>query len=168
MPDHEVQKVDLPERVSLVSPLFRRSDAMRKLGRECPHRLRIRRVVVASNGQFSSIEQKCCKQIPHARFNRAGVGLAQSRLEGNAPSLLARRHTSLSPQRTIGVIQEIAGGDIDRDIVVEGEVLTPFEGLESVDGDLAEFLNPAEFSSLNEETVTPQSRHLVGNRRVTT
>ena len=64
------------------------------------------------------------------------MSLSETPLELQASQLLLGRHATLSPQRAIGVIKEVTGCNIDRDVVVERKVLTPLEGLEAVDGDL--------------------------------
>jgi hypothetical protein len=85
-----------------------------------------------------------------------------------AAFLLLGGHATFAAERAIGVIEEVARRDIDRDVVMEWEVLTPLEGLETVDSNLIKIGNTLELTCLQEQAMSAEPSDLVPDSGRTT
>src|SRR5262245_18418733 len=54
---------------------------------------------------------------------------------------------------------------MDRDVVMEGKILTPLEGLEAVDSDFGKRRQSSELVGLEKQAVTSEARNLMRDRR---
>src|SRR5262245_54419521 len=92
-------------------------------------------VVVAAEHDPALGEPADPEHIGHLVADGPGVGPAQLELEPGTPSPLGGSHATLAAQRRVGETVEEVGVAADQDVEVEGEVLTPLEALEAVEGD---------------------------------
>ena len=163
MADHEVEEVDLPERILRVPAFFRRSDAVGDGCGKGSKRTRIGVVVIASNRDGLVASQKRFEQFAYALLDGAGIGPSEAPLEFGAAVLLVGRHPALSSQYAVGVVEKVAGNDIDGHIVMKREVLAELEALESVDDHLAGKREARKIPSLIEQAMPAETSNLVGH-----
>ena len=141
---------------------------MRDVAVKRQDRPRVSSVIVAVKCHRMLFRQNCSQQISYADLNGSWMSLSEAPLELQATRLLLGGHATLSSQRAIGVIEKVAGGDIDGNVVVKREVLAPLEGLETVDDDLTESRDTCELTGLNEQAVSPEASDVVGDGGGTT
>ncbi len=95
-------------------------------------------MIITVDGRLILVGQNNLKHLKHVLFDSLGIGATQPPFQLLAAAFLGQGHPALTPQFTVGEVEQEVGILVDRDVVVDRIVLAVFEGFEAINDDLGD------------------------------
>ena len=160
MADHQIQQVDLPQRIPVAPVGCAGRHPMTDPRSQFLDHSRISPVIVAVDPGYCLLPQRHFEQFSDVFAYGLGVGPAMASFQLLAPLSLGLFHSSAASDLAVGEVEEEVGIFFDGQVVVEGVVLGQLEGHETVDDDVLGWSGLSHHVGMEEHAVSAEPRQV--------